>query len=87
MNGQGVDMAVHYGAILQVLLSNVHDFNDLSARLHTFENLRLPRTAIIQNLSNIPQGMEQLAAPKIESYLRGRDPILSIDGRNARTPG
>ncbi len=83
MNAQGVNTAVEDGAAHQVLLTNIKDRYELSKRVLVFEDLRLTRTAMIQYLSIVPAGMEKAVAEKIERYLKGHKPILSIDDRNA----
>jgi 2-polyprenyl-6-methoxyphenol hydroxylase-like FAD-dependent oxidoreductase len=82
-NGQGVNTSVEDAAALQVLLANIKDPTDLAKRIIAFEDIRLPRTAIIQILSPLRFGHEKTVAEKLKPYLRGRAPILSpVDRQN-----
>jgi hypothetical protein len=46
-----------------------------------FEDIRLPRTALIQIVSPVPFGQEKTVADRMEPYLKGRAPIISADYR------
>ena len=79
--GQGVNTAIEDAAALQVLLKKLNDSSDIGMRIAAFEEIRLPRTAIIQILSPIRFGQEATVAKRLEPYLRGHAPLLSAADR------
>ena len=85
MIGQGVNISIEDAAALQVLLSNIPSASSLPHRLKAFENIRRPRTAVIQILSTVEAGNEIAVRERLAPFLKGigKAPILNKKDSNA----
>lgn len=76
-HAQGASMALEDAAALQVLFSNIQPDDDISQRLQIYQQLRMPRSATTQLLSNAMmyfKGGDE-AGRRIKKYYAGELPL------------
>lgn len=66
--GQGANQGIEDAGALGCLLKGVDNTDDLSARLATFEKLRIKRASLIQTLSTVRVGKEKDVEDQLQVY-------------------
>lgn len=66
--GQGANQGIEDAGALGCLLKGVDNTDDLSARLATFEKLRIKRASLIQTLSKVRVGKEKDVEGQLQVY-------------------
>ncbi|QKX63106.1 uncharacterized protein TRUGW13939_10274 [Talaromyces rugulosus] len=67
--GQGSNQAIEDGGALGMLLENVHDVSQITARLDLFEKVRRRRASRVQILSTVRANRESLVENEIQKYM------------------
>ena len=79
MLAQGGSVSIEDGAALEVLFAGVRDASEIPRRLKVYQNVRLPRDAVVQILSNADLGLHHAVADQVHKYL----PDFEIPGPDA----
>jgi 2-polyprenyl-6-methoxyphenol hydroxylase-like FAD-dependent oxidoreductase len=74
---QGVNTSIEDAAALQVLLRDFKDFSELPKRLQALEEIRIPRTAVVQYFSALTLGPQRSFATRVQPYLKDHSPNFS----------
>jgi 2-polyprenyl-6-methoxyphenol hydroxylase-like FAD-dependent oxidoreductase len=74
---KGVNTSIEDAAALQVLLRDFKDFSELPKRLQALEEIRIPRTAVVQYFSALTLGPQRSFATRVQPYLKDHSPNFS----------